>query len=73
MGESEVMNDVPTQGKIFRRRNKILEAVKTEPKSFKRIAKELKLSNSLIKADIHEMVAHRQLKDLGKGVVCRAN
>ena len=39
-------------GKTDRRRTRILTAIKFEPKPFKRIAKELNLSNSVVKKDL---------------------
>ena len=58
-------------GKIEKRRTRILAAVKTEPKSFKRIAKELKLSNSIVKKDILDMIVNRDLIETPLGVLCQ--
>jgi len=57
-------------GKIEKRRTRILAAIKTEPKSFKRVAKELNLSNSLVKKDMLEMLSNRQVTESKAGYVC---
>ena len=57
-------------GKIQKRRTRILEAVKTEPKPFKRIAKELNLSNSLVKKDMLEMLSNREVIERNGGYIC---
>tara|TARA_R110000764_G_scaffold128138_1_gene215896 strand:+ start:146 stop:331 length:186 start_codon:yes stop_codon:yes gene_type:complete len=57
-------------GKIQKRRTRILEAVKTEPKPFKRIAKELNLSNSLVKKDMIEMEASGEVIERNGCYVC---
>ena len=58
-------------GKIDRRRTRILAAIKTEPKSFKRVAKELNLSNSIVKKDLLDMVVSRKVKQVYGGYLCR--
>lgn len=58
-------------GKIDRRRTRILAAIKNEPKSFKRVAKELNLSNSIVKKDLLDMVVSRKVKQIYGGYLCR--
>ncbi len=57
-------------GKIDRRRTRILASIKTEPKSFKRIAKELNLNNSIVKKDILDMLANREVVKRYTGYLC---
>ena len=57
-------------GRIDRRRTRILTAIKNEPKPFKRIAKELGLSNTIVKKDLFEMLVSRKIEETPKGYLC---
>lgn len=51
-----------THGKIFKRRKRIVAALTNNPTPIKALAKNLNLSNSIVKKDVDELITQRKVE-----------